>query len=164
LTFREKYYIVAITTNLIVKIMTDFRLNQSLGYLINRTARRLKHELQQAFKTHGYDVTPEQWALLNLLWEKEGLSQVELADQTFKDKPNVTRMLDVLERKQLLFRQRDEADRRAFKVYLTEEGRSLKDKLVPLAIEILKRGQKNLTNEDLTYLREKLNTIYNNFE
>jgi DNA-binding MarR family transcriptional regulator len=164
LTFGEKYYIVAITTNLAVKIMTDFRLNESLGYLINRTARRLKHELHQAFKANGYDVTPEQWALLNRLWEQEGLSQVELADQTFKDKPTVTRMLDVLEKKHLLFRQRDGGDRRAFNVYLTEAGRDLKEKLIPLAVEVLKRGQKNLTNEDLGYLREKLDTIYNNFE
>jgi DNA-binding MarR family transcriptional regulator len=144
--------------------MPGFTLDESLGYIINRTARRLKYELDQAFKTSGYDVTPEQWTILNRLWEQEGLSQVELADKTFKDKPNVTRILDVLERKQLLFRQRDETDRRAFKVYLTEAGRNLKEKLIPLAREVLERGQKNLTKEDIAYLQEKLNTIYNNFE
>lgn len=144
--------------------MSQFTLDQSLGYIINRTARRLRYELHQAFKANGYDVTPEQWTILNRLWEKEGLSQVELAEQTFKDKPNVTRILDVLERKQLLLRQRDAGDRRAFRVYLTEDGRNLKEKLIPLAVEVLKRGQENLTSEDRAYLQEKLNIIYHNFE
>lgn len=144
--------------------MTGFALDASLGYVINRTAIRLKHELHQAFKTNGYDVTPEQWAILNRLWDHEGLSQVELADLTFKDKPNVTRMLDVLERKQLLYRQRDDHDRRAYKVYLTEEGRLLKEKLIPLAEKVLERGQRNLSAEDIEFLQEKLNLIHNNFE
>jgi len=144
--------------------MAHFTLDESLGYIINRTALRLKQELYQTFKTKGYNITPEQWAVLNRLWEQEGLSQVELADKTFKDKPNVTRMLDVLEKRNFIFRQRDETDRRAFKVYLTEDGKRLKEKLIPLAIEVLERGQENLTNEDIEYLRIKLNTIYNNFD
>lgn len=144
--------------------MSPFILDDSLGYLINRAARRLKQELDQAFKAAGCDITPEQWTLLNRLWQQEGLSQVELAEQTFKDKPNVTRILDILERKQLLFRQKDENDRRAFKVYLTEAGRELKEKLIPLAVEVLERGQKNLTESDITFLQEKLTIIYHNFD
>jgi DNA-binding MarR family transcriptional regulator len=147
-----------------MRIMAGFTLDASLGYVINRTAIRLKQELHQAFKTNGYDITPEQWAILNRLWDDEGLSQVELADRTFKDKPNVTRMLDVLERKHLLYRQRDEHDRRAYKVYLTEEGRQLKDKLIPLATGVLERGQRNLSAEDIEFLQEKLNIIYDNLE
>lgn len=159
-------YIVVITTKLtrVTKKVTLFSLDDSLGYIINRTAMRLKLELHRAFKTNGYDVTPEQWAILNRLWEQEGLSQVELADRTFKDKPNVTRMLDVLEKKNLIFRQRDQNDRRAFKVYLTEAGQQLKEKLIPLAATVLERGQKNLTIEDIEYLREKLNVIHNSFD
>lgn len=144
--------------------MANFKFDDSLGYVINRTALRLKHELHLAFITHGYDITPEQWSILNRLWEQEGLSQVELADKTFKDKPNVTRMLDVLERRGLVFRQKDENDRRIFKIYLTEAGKSLEEKLGPLASEVLERGQRNLTNEDIEYLRKALNTIYHNLD
>lgn len=144
--------------------MTHFTFDNSLGYIINRTARRLKYELYQAFKAKGHNITPEQWAILNRLWEQDGLSQVELADRTFKDKPNVTRMLDVLEKRSLVFRQADQDDRRAYKVYLTEQGRQLKEELIPLAIEVLKRGQRNLTSEEIEYLRKRLNTIYYNFD
>lgn len=144
--------------------MPHFTLDDSLGYLINRTAMRLKRELHHAFKSNGYKVTPEQWAILNRLWEQEGLSQVELADLTFKDKPNVTRMVAVLERENLIFRQSDETDRRAYKVFLTEEGKQLKEKLIPLAVDVLERGQRNLTAEDIKQVSNILNTIYYNFE
>jgi DNA-binding MarR family transcriptional regulator len=144
--------------------MADFSFDESLGFIINRTARRLKYELYQAFKASGYNITPEQWAILNRLWEQDGLSQVELADRTFKDKPNVTRMLDVLERRGLIVRQPDEEDRRAYKVYLTEAGRQLEKELIPLAAGVLERGQKNLTDDDIEYLRRALNLIYSNFD
>lgn len=141
-----------------------FTLDKSLGFLINRTAIRLKRELHHAFKTHGYKITPEQWAILNRLWEQEGLSQVELAELTFKDKPNVTRMLEVLEREGWVFRQPDEEDRRAYKVFLTEAGRALKDKLIPLAREVLARGQRGLGDEDIVQAKRVLDLIYHNLE
>jgi DNA-binding MarR family transcriptional regulator len=144
--------------------MAHFRLDESLGYLINRTAMRLKRELQQAFKANGYKVTPEQWAILNRLWEQEGLSQVELAELTFKDKPNITRMLEVLEREKLVFRQPDENDHRAYKVFLTAEGQQLKEKLIPLAVKVLERGQRDLSAEDIRQVSKVLNTIYYNFD
>jgi DNA-binding MarR family transcriptional regulator len=144
--------------------MAHFTLDGSLGFLINRTAVRLKRELHYAFKAHGYTVTPEQWAVLNRLWEQEGLSQVELAEMTFKDKPNVTRMLEVLEKENLVFRQPDENDRRAYKVFLTDAGKQLKEKLIPLAVEVLERGLRNLTAEEIEHLRKALNIIYSNFD
>lgn len=144
--------------------MTQFKLDESLGYLINRTAVQLKRELNHAFKANGYKITPEQWALLNRLWEREGLSQVELADLTFKDKPNVTRMLEVMEREQLVFRQPDEYDRRTYKVFLTDKGRQLEKKLIPLATEILERGLNDLTTDDIKQASKVLNTIYLNLK
>jgi DNA-binding MarR family transcriptional regulator len=144
--------------------MDIFSLDTSIGFLVNRTALRLKRELAHAFTGHGYTVTPEQWAILNRLWEQEGLSQVELAELTFKDKPNVTRMLEVLEKQQLVFRQPDENDRRAYKVFLTQKGRDLKDKLIPLAEEVLERGLATLTRSDIEHLRKGLETIYQNLE
>ena len=45
--------------------MTNFNLDDSYGYLINLAAQRLKYELHQTFRAKGYDVTPEQWAVLN---------------------------------------------------------------------------------------------------
>ncbi len=144
--------------------MTEFRLNDSYGYLINLAAQRLKHELHLAFQARGYDITPEQWAVLNRLWEEDGLSQVELAERTFKDKPGTTRILTLLETKGAVVRRPDESDGRVQRVFLTKTGKDLKDKLIPCAQEVLTKSGRNLTKEDITKFKHTLNQILSNLE
>src|SRR4030042_1428898 len=81
----------------------------SLGFIIYRTALALKSALQRFFKENGFEITVEQWAIIRHLWDEDGLSQREIAEKTAKDKPNITRMVDALERKRLVFRQPDPA-------------------------------------------------------
>lgn len=144
--------------------MTTFQLDDSFGYLINLVAQRLRYELHQAFQRHGYDITPEQWAILNRLWEEEGLSQVDLAERTFKDKPGTTRILVLLEKKGVILRRPDESDRRILRVFLTKTGRDLKDKLIPCAQEVLAMSAKNLTKAEMVQLKSVLHQILRNLE
>jgi DNA-binding MarR family transcriptional regulator len=144
--------------------MTEFRLNDSYGYLINLAAQRLKYELHQAFQARGYDITPEQWAVLNRLWEEDGLSQVELAERTFKDKPGTTRILILLERKGVVVRRADESDGRVQRVFLTQIGKDLKQKLIPCAQDVLTKSGRNLSKEDVAKFKITLNQILSNLE
>lgn len=52
--------------------MMEFKLDESLGFIINRTNTKLKNELLHRFREH--DVTPEQWSVLNRLWERDGIN------------------------------------------------------------------------------------------
>lgn len=144
--------------------MAKFSLDNSFGYTINRTAMRLKQELHRAFKEAGHNVTPEQWAVLNRLWEEDGLSQVELADRTFKDRPNMTRMIDVLERRELVERRENPEDRRAYKVHLTEAGWALKDQLIPIAQALLQRGRQNIEEAEIRHVTRILNQMSDNLD
>jgi MarR family transcriptional regulator, organic hydroperoxide resistance regulator len=142
--------------------MPQFSFDDSIGFLVNRTAVFLRRELQQAFARNGHSVTPEQWALLNRLWQHDGLSQVQLAELTFKDKPNVTRMIRVLEGDGLVSRRPDENDRRANGVWLTDKGRRLEQDLVPLAEELLTRALKGIDEDGIAHLRTLLAQIDRN--
>jgi len=144
--------------------MTRFKLQHSVGFLVNQTALHLKRELQQEFRRHGYHVTVEQWALLNQLWDQEGRYQVQLAELILKDKPNVGRMLEILEKDGLVYRRRDDQDRRAYRAYLTEQGRSLEDKLIPLAVGVLDRALKGLEPGDVRELIRLLAIIDRNLD
>jgi MarR family transcriptional regulator, organic hydroperoxide resistance regulator len=144
--------------------MTNFNLDDSFGYLINLAAQRLKYELHQSFQAKGYDITPEQWAVLNRLWEEDGLSQVELAERTFKDKPGTTRILNLLEKKGVVVRRPDENDGRVLRVFLTKVGRDLRDKLIPCAEEVLTKSGKKLTKDEITQFKQTLHRILNNLE
>jgi MarR family transcriptional regulator, organic hydroperoxide resistance regulator len=93
-------------------------------------------------------VTPQQWAVLNRLWEQDGLSQAELAERTFKDPPNTARILDRVERKGLVRRVPDPGDRRVQLVQLTDAGRDLRGVLVPLAQRVLARALRGIDDSE----------------
>jgi DNA-binding MarR family transcriptional regulator len=142
--------------------MSDFNLDDSYGYLINLAAQRLRYDLHQTFQARGLDITPEQWAVLNRLWEQDGLSQVELAERTFKDKPGTTRILNLLEQKGVVIRRRDTEDGRVLHVFLTKAGRDLKEKLIPCAQEVLVKSGQNLSKEELSQFKRTLQKILEN--
>jgi DNA-binding MarR family transcriptional regulator len=137
-------------------------ITDSLGFIIHRTALALKAVLQRCFKDHGYDLTAEQWGLIRHLWEEEGLSQREIGEKAAKDKPNITRMLDALEKKRLLFRQPDPRDRRKYRIYLSKEGKQLYEGLAPLANTLRESVTRNLTRQELDRLKDTLNKIQQN--
>lgn len=131
---------------------------------MNRAGHRLEYELLQAFKKNGYDITPQQWAVLNRLWIQDGLSQAEIADMTFKDRPVITRIVAIFERKGVITRRPDEQDQRIIRVYLTQKGRDYQKKLVPLAKEVLDRGRAGITGEELKDMTDRLLKITANLE
>lgn len=139
-----------------------FSLDDSLGFILNLANTRMKNNLLHHFKE--YNVTPEQWAILNRLWEKEGLSSKELAELTSKDQPTIVRMLSRLERKSLIIRQVNPEDSRAYIISLTNEGRAIKVKLLPLALEALNKAIDGIPKEELEVTKAVLNKIIKNLE
>jgi DNA-binding MarR family transcriptional regulator len=135
---------------------TVFPLDNSPGFLIYKTAAMMKAELSRAFHAAGFAVTPEQWAVLNRLWESEGESQTVLAERTSKDRHNITRILDLLEKNGLIRRELDPEDRRSRRVFLTDEGKALKKKLIPIVKKHLGRALSGLAPEDV----DRLTTIH----
>jgi DNA-binding MarR family transcriptional regulator len=134
------------------------------GYMVGRTAFTMKHKLHKLFKSKGYTATPEHWAMLNLLEEEEGLSQSEMAGKTTKDKANITRILDVMQRNGLIQRRKHENDRRAYKIFLTDKGRNLQHTLTQYVQEIDNQASAGLSEYELQELKRILKRMYANFD
>jgi len=137
-------------------------IQDSLGLMIYRTALALKSALQRCFKENGFEITAEQWVIMRHLWEEEGLSQREIGEKAAKDKPNITRMLDALEKKRLIFRQPDPRDRRKFCVYLTKEGKQLHERLLPLSQTLREQVTRSLSQPEIDRTKETLSKINRN--
>lgn len=140
----------------------DFRLNDSFGFILNKLNTKLKNELLQRLKEH--DVTPEQWAILNCLWEQEGITPKELADLTFKDKPNTNRILEKLIRKGLVVRKAHPVDKRAFQMFLTESGWALREQLIPQVKQLLAKATAGIEPHKVAEMKKLLNQIYENLK
>lgn len=135
-----------------------------VGYLLERTSRKVKLSFSQAFTQLGLDITPEQWVILENLYFQNGLSQTELAAKIFKNTPTISRILDLLGKKGLTERKRFEKDRRQHRVFLTGEGKKVVEKAQPVVHQLRSQGWQNLSEEDYAHLERILNQVFNNFE
>ena len=124
----------------------------------------LKRELAGVFKAKGFDVTPEQWAVLSRLAEKDGLSQNDIARVTFKDNANITRIVDKLQRKGLLERKAHPSDRRTWLLYITQGGKGVIKQLQPLALKVLERATGQIPEEEVRKLNIQMQKIIHNLQ
>jgi len=138
----------------------EFKLEDSLGFILNKTSTKLKNKLFQRFNEHN--VTPEQWSVLNCLWTQEGISPKELADIIFKDKPNTNRILEKLQMKELIVRKPHPVDKRAYQIFLTNRGWELKNELVPIAMQLLEEATIGIEKNKVVEIINLLNQMYDN--
>ncbi|NOX90442.1 MAG: MarR family transcriptional regulator [Calditrichaeota bacterium] len=136
--------------------------NMFIGYLITKTALKLKNRLNTLLRENGFDITADQFEVLGILIENEGISQSELAYMSSKDKTNITRILDLLEKKNLIVRKKDERDRRAYNIYLTEKGRRQKENLKQLLIKGNQKLSEGLSEKDIREFQRIMNLINGN--
>src|SRR5690606_7919350 len=108
-----------------------------------------KHFLNTVFQKHGFNLTPEQYLVMDTLWDEGVLSQQQIADILIKDKNSVTKLIDALESKGLVKRIADTRDRRQNKIHLTENAAALKDDITSIAIETTNTIIRDIPREEL---------------
>jgi len=140
----------------------QFKLEQSLGYIMGRAARGIGTRLNRNFIESGYDVTCEQWSVLMNLWEKNGQSQQDLAGTTCKNKTSMTRLIDNMEKHNLVVRVPSKSDKRQKLIYLTKKGKDLQEKLVAIVQQTLNDAQKNISAKDIALCKKVLEQVYDN--
>ena len=138
------------------------RKSEVSGFILERTARRMKQFFQQRLASAGVDITIDQWVILQELEREDGQSQFELARATFKDAPTVTRIIDLLCNKELTRRVPDAADRRRFRIELTEAGRLKITEVLPLIKGFRGDAWRWLRDEEVDQLVSTLNKIFDN--
>src|SRR5437870_1467866 len=131
-----------------------FVIENSLGYLVNRTARLMAHELAERIRPAG--VAIGQWAVLLFLWARDGMTQADLSRGVAIEPPTMVRTIDRMVRDGLVTRALDPDDGRLSRIYLTERGRSLRDELVPLAVAVNEEILQRLTANEARTLRRLL--------
>lgn len=145
-----------------IEIINDFKMEESLGSVINRASIIVRKKLTTMFKDAGYNITPEEFSILGRLWDEDGLFQSEITEKTLKDKTRVTRILGGLIEKSFIEKKIDESDRRNFRINLTEKGKELKKELLPIVINLMGMSSKNISQSDLEVTIKTLKTIFNN--
>lgn len=140
----------------------NFDIQLIFAILNGKVSAAINRKLSRNFRLNDMEITPEQWTVLLYLWEKDGVTQQELCNATFKDKPSMTRLIDNMERQHLVIRVPDKRDRRTNKIHLTENGKKLEEKARVIANKTLKEALHGLTLEELRISQEVLRKIFTN--
>ena len=132
-------------------------------FKIDTTIKRIRYALQKRFTDAGYDLTVDQWVLMDHLCRNPGISQNHLGELTTKDAPTVTRIIDLLAKKNLAERRPADDDRRKFMIWLTPVGQQLHDQVLPHVVEIRRQGWGQLSEEDYQHFTRIMDSISQNF-
>lgn len=139
--------------------MSEYQLVDSLGFLVGTAGRYLSNSVQRTFSEHGFNVTTEHWTILVQLWNQDGLTQLELAERIGKDQASVSRLIQNMLNRDLIYRRKDAVDARCKRIFLTEIGKEQQEKLMDLVTETLVKATAGITEEDVATTKRVLKII-----
>lgn len=162
MAFRSACTIFAI--KIVQDMLENFNFDLPLIFAIlnGKVSLAINQMLARNFQLNGLDVTPDQWTVLLYLWREDGVSQQELCNATFKDKPSMTRLINAMERQHLVVRISDKHDRRTNLIYLTRTGKEREAQTWPIVTATLREALAGIEPERLAAAQEVMRQIFQN--
>ncbi len=142
----------------------QFKRGELYSVINAMAATAIARRMQKNFRNAGLEITIEQWSILYHLWKEDCLSQQELCNRTFRDKPSITRLIDNLEKLKLVKRIASKQDRRINTVCLTEEARLLQDSTIELANQTMDEALVGVAKNDIEVVKKVLQQVYDNLK
>lgn len=128
----------------------EILLQQKIGLRLSRIGLLSKIFAIQTFLKDKFDITPEQFTVLYTLKINNGMYLRQLAQETLKDRPNITRIVSILEGKNYLTTATDKEDGRMVKkLYITKAGIKICNKVLPSILNIWDSISRNITESEI---------------
>ena len=135
---------------------------QSLMPWLGKTSKMLSMFMKAYCANHGFDLTKEQFILLAHLYQKDGMMQKDLAFITERNKGSLARLVNTMEKKNLVARIPSTEDKRVNRIYLTKLGKSVFEKIKPVLEQCESEVQKGLTKKEIEVTINVLQKIQKN--
>lgn len=145
------------------KMQIDFAEPLGIPTMLEKVSRTMKKSLQMDFIREGVSVTVEQYIVLDQIEELGASSATQIAHNTFKDAPSITRFMKSLIDMGLVNRKEDDKDRRKFSFTVTKKGKQLLEELRPLAKRNNAKWLDDIPKKDLEKLEAVLQTLMDKY-
>lgn len=145
-------------------IINAMMLVKQVGVLVNILNCKLKKYITSVFKSEGINLTAEQFLVMDTLWNQGEMTQQNIAYIIQKDKNSVTQFIDNLEKKGLVQRVVDSADRRVNNIKLSKAGLEMKDNTKKVAIAAINDILNGISEGELNSFVNVLNKSCQNIE
>lgn len=137
-------------------------LEQIIFYTVDKAIKTYRQFAQRRLYEAGLDITIDQWLVVKALMEKPDISQLEIAGKVFKDAASVTRIIDLLVKKNYLQRTAHSSDRRRFALEVTAQGQELMKSVAKVVAQNRKIALNHISENQLEQTRKTLLTITKN--
>lgn len=118
----------------------------------------------QRFTKENFPLTPEQYTVLTAILDHDGLYQRQISAITLKDRPNITRIINILEKMGFVTRTSDVNKRKIIKINITEKGKEAYNQALPTVLELWQESVEGVSDEELQSCLKVLNKIKVNLE
>ena len=131
-----------------------YRIEESIGYLVNRLAQTVGRELDRRMVDLG--LTDAQWKPMFMLYQGGCSTAADLSRIACHDTGAVTRLLDRLEAKGLIRRLRSAEDRRVVKLELTEAGRKIAAEVPKIIADLANQVLAGFSHDEFVQFKDLL--------
>ena len=146
-----------------IKIMSEEKeFENSLLPYLGRTAKFMSFYFIDSFKEFGFSLSKEQWLVLKKLNDKDGQIQNDLAFITNRSKTSLTRLINTMEKKGLVYRMVSKTDKRVNHIYLSELGKLNYLKSQPILKKIKSDLLEDINKKDIEITKKVLDQVLNN--
>jgi DNA-binding MarR family transcriptional regulator len=137
------------------KAWEQYLAQYNLGYRIKLLSQLLTRKFTEKLEPFG--LTPFHWLVLCCLWQEDGLPTSSIGDKLKQVGGTLTGVLDRMEERGLVRRERDVHDRRIWRIWLTDAGRELETVLPPIAAELIHEAMKGIPVDERDIFSQILN-------
>lgn len=139
-------------------------LSKEIAVYLNLAACKLKQYTGMMLRQGNVGLTPEQFLLIDILWNQGPMSQQKIADTMMKDKNSITKLVDSLERNGFVVREKDLRDRRSNTIVLTEKADQIKLGAKEAGISMLDEILEGIDEEELRSFLDTLGKMSDNID
>lgn len=132
----------------------------NLGYKVKLVSQLMYRDFLERLEPYG--LTPFHYLVLCCLWEEDGLSTSGIADKLKQLGATLTGVVDRMEDRTLVYRERDPDDRRIIRIWLTEEGKRLMKVLPSIGAETINRATEDISETEQAAVLKILDQIVHN--
>jgi DNA-binding MarR family transcriptional regulator len=137
-------------------------LHSYLPYLLNRAGTRIATAFGEEMRPLGASL--QIWRVLAALHEKDGRRMGDLSKTTSIEVSTLTRLVDNMEKSELVERRRDRDDARVVALHVTAAGKRLTKRILPIAERYETVALKGFSTREAEVLRRALGRLYANME
>jgi len=136
-------------------------LNDIIFYTLEKSIKSYRQYAQKQLIMNNFDITIDQWLILKSIKENSGLTQQQIGINVFKDYASVTRIIELLVKKNYLQRVAH-SDKRRFILRMTGEAEDLMRSIQKVINANRRKALDGIDEDKLMSLKETLNKIIDN--